>query len=139
MKPNLKLVEAKGDDITFTFGRFNPPTIGHEKLMDATKKAATKEYRVYASKSQDAKKNPLQYEQKVKWMKRMFPKHKSKIQSGGNYRTALDVAVPTILPSSVICCLNVLIFSSFISFSVLSSLGQSAITSSSKSSKSLSS
>ena len=93
MKPNLKLVEAKGDDITFTFGRFNPPTIGHEKLMDATKKAATKEYRVYASKSQDAKKNPLQYEQKVKWMKRMFPKHKSKIQSGGNYKTALDVAV----------------------------------------------
>ena len=93
MKPNLKLVEAKGDDITFTFGRFNPPTIGHEKLMDATKKAATREYRVYASKSQDAKKNPLQYEQKVKWMKRMFPKHKSKIQSGGNYKTALDVAV----------------------------------------------
>ena len=93
MKPNLKLVEAKGDDVTFTFGRFNPPTVGHEKVMDATKSAATKEYRVYASKSQDAKKNPLQYEQKVKWMKRMFPKHKSKIQSGGNYRTALDVAV----------------------------------------------
>jgi len=37
MKPNLKLVEARGDDITFTFGRFNPPTIGHEKLIDATK------------------------------------------------------------------------------------------------------
>jgi len=36
MKPNLKLVEARGDDITFTFGRFNPPTVGHEKLIDAT-------------------------------------------------------------------------------------------------------
>ena len=93
MKPNLKLVEARGDDITFTFGRFNPPTVGHEKVMDATKKAAAKDYRVYASKTQDPKKNPLKYEQKVKWMKRMFPKHKSKIQSGGNYRTALDVAV----------------------------------------------
>ena len=93
MKPNLKLVEARGDAITFTFGRFNPPTIGHEKLIDATKKAATREYRVYASKSQDPKKNPLDYEQKVQWMKRMFPKHKSKIVSGGNYRNALDVAV----------------------------------------------
>ena len=93
MKPNLKLVEARGDDITFTFGRFNPPTIGHEKLIDATKKAAAREYRVYASKSQDPKKNPLDYEQKVQWMKRMFPKHKAKIVSGGNYRNALDVAV----------------------------------------------
>ena len=93
MKPNLKLVEARGDDITFTFGRFNPPTVGHGKVMDATKSAATKEYRVYASKTQDPKKNPLDYNNKVKWMKRMFPKHKSKIVSGGNYKTALDVAV----------------------------------------------
>ena len=93
MKPNLKLVEARGDEITFTFGRFNPPTIGHEKLIDATKQAATREYRVYASKSQDPKKNPLDYEQKVQWMKRMFPKHKGKIVGGGNYKTALDVAV----------------------------------------------
>ena len=93
MKPNLKLVEARGDEITFTFGRFNPPTTGHEKLIDATKQAAGKDYRVYASHSQDAKKNPLHYNKKVQWMKKIFPKHKSKIQSGGNYRTALDVAV----------------------------------------------
>ena len=65
MKPNLKLVEARGDEITFTFGRFNPPTIGHEKLMDATKKNSSKDYRVYASHSQDPKRNPLKYDQKV--------------------------------------------------------------------------
>ena len=93
MKPKLKLVEARGDEITFTFGRFNPPTVGHEKLIDATKSASTREYRVYASKTQDPKKNPLDYEKKVKWMKKMFPKHKAKIVSGGNYRNALDVAV----------------------------------------------
>ena len=93
MKPKLKLVEARGVDITFTFGRFNPPTVGHEKLIDATKKAATNDYRVYASHSQDDKKNPLDYDNKVKWMKKMFSTHKSKIQSGGDYRTALDVAV----------------------------------------------
>ena len=93
MKPKLKLVEARGDDITFTFGRFNPPTVGHEKLINATQRAATKDYRVYASHSQDDKKNPLDYDNKVKWMKKMFSTHKSKIQSGGDYRTALDVAV----------------------------------------------
>ena len=93
MKPKLKLVEARGDEITFTFGRFNPPTVGHEKLIDATKSASNREYRVYASKSQDATKNPLHYNKKVKWMKKLFPKHKSQIQEGGNYRTALDVAV----------------------------------------------
>ena len=60
MKPNLKLVEARGDDVTFTFGRFNPPTIGHEKLMDATQKLG-RNYRVYASHTQDANKNPLDY------------------------------------------------------------------------------
>ena len=48
---------------------------------------------MYASHSQDAKKNPLSYDKKVKWMKKVFPKHKSKIISGGNYKTALDVAV----------------------------------------------
>ena len=53
MKPDLKLVEARGEDVTFTFGRFNPPTIGHEKLMDATKKGS-RNYRVYASHTQDS-------------------------------------------------------------------------------------
>ena len=35
----LYLKEDSGD-IVFAFGRFNPPTIGHEKLMDAIKKLA---------------------------------------------------------------------------------------------------
>ena len=91
MKPNLKLVEARGDDVTFTFGRFNPPTIGHEKLMDATQKIG-RNYRVYASHTQDANKNPLDYKTKVKYMKRMFPTHSRKIKLD-TVRTAIDVAV----------------------------------------------
>ena len=91
MKPDLKLVEARGDEVTFTFGRFNPPTIGHEKLMDATKRSS-RNYRVYASQTQDAARNPLDYNTKVKYMKRMFPKHSRNIQSG-NTRTAIDAAV----------------------------------------------
>ena len=91
MKPDLKLVEARGDDVTFAFGRFNPPTIGHAKLMDATKKGS-RNYRVYASHTQDSRRNPLDYNTKVKYMKRMFPKHSRSITSS-NDRTAIDVAV----------------------------------------------
>ena len=92
MKPDLKLVEARGDEVTFTFGRFNPPTIGHEKLMNATQKVGRRNYRVYASHTQDAATNPLDYNTKVRYMKRMFPKHSRNIESG-NIRTAIDAAV----------------------------------------------
>ncbi|HIC82779.1 MAG TPA: hypothetical protein EYO99_00320 [Candidatus Marinimicrobia bacterium] len=92
MKTHLKLVEARGDDITFTFGRFNPPTTGHEKLIDATKKIGGRNYRVYASHSQDSSKNPLDYETKIKYMKSMFRNHSRNIKSD-EARTAIDVAV----------------------------------------------
>ena len=52
-------LEARGDTAVFTFGRFNPPTTGHEKLIDALgkeqgKNAGSLMY-VYPSHSQDAK------------------------------------------------------------------------------------
>ena len=77
--------------IAFAFGRFNPPTIGHEKLMDMTR-GANKNYRIYASQSQDAKQNPLTHTKKVKYMKDMFPMHKRKI-SRDKLVTAIDVLV----------------------------------------------
>ena len=66
--------------VAFSFGRFNPPTIGHEKLMDNTRRA-NRNYRIYASQSQDAKKNPLKFRNKVAIMKSMFPAHARKISS----------------------------------------------------------
>ncbi len=48
--------------MVFSFGRFNPPTVGHEKLLDAVAKVARgSKYMVFASQSNDAKKNPLDY------------------------------------------------------------------------------
>ena len=45
------LVEDAKKEVTFVFGRFNPPTIGHEKLFDQTKKLSRSgTYRIYASK-----------------------------------------------------------------------------------------
>ena len=63
--------------IVITIGRFNPPTIGHEKLIDKVKSLSKKEkadYRIYPTKSQDKKKNPLSFERKIEAMKDMFPK-----------------------------------------------------------------
>ncbi len=61
--------------IVFAFGRFQPPTIGHELLVKTVKKIAgtTADHVIYASKTQDAKKNPLAVERKVYYLKRMFP------------------------------------------------------------------
>ena len=71
--------EARGDNTAvFTFGRFNPPTTGHGKLLDALAKQAKKNgapYYVFASHSENAKKDPLPYVKKVAYMKKMFPKH----------------------------------------------------------------
>ena len=47
--------------ITFAFGRMNPMTIGHEVVMNKAKAVGGKDYRIYVSKSQDRKKNPLDY------------------------------------------------------------------------------
>jgi len=78
--------------MTFAFGRFNPSTIGHELLMDKAKSVGGKNYRIYISQSQDRKKNPLGYSDKLKYMKKMFPKHaKNIIKSSA--RTAIEVAV----------------------------------------------
>ena len=79
---------------TFTFGRFNPPTIGHLKLLDAVKETASGgKYYVYASASNDAKKNPLKYEDKIKYMRKMFPTHARNIILDKSKRTVFDILV----------------------------------------------
>jgi hypothetical protein len=81
-------------EVTFVFGRFNPPTIGHEKLFDQTKKLARSgTYRIYGSKSVDAKKNPLQFKDKVKFIRKMFPKHARQVMADKDVRNVLDIAV----------------------------------------------
>ena len=79
MRKFSEIVEARGDTAVFTFGRFNPPTTGHEKLLDAVAGQAKKNvgapYYVFASHSENAKKDPLPYAKKVAYMKKMFPKH----------------------------------------------------------------
>lgn len=87
------VTESRGD-VTIVFGRFNPPTSGHEKLFEALKKASRGgTYRIYASKSQDPKKNPLEFKEKVKFLRKMFPKHARNIMADSDTRTVIEVAV----------------------------------------------
>src|SRR5210317_140949 len=79
--------------VYFTFGRMNPPTIGHEKLLNklAANARGSFPYRVYLSQSQDPKKNPLDYKAKVKYARKMFPKHARSIMMDKKIKTPFDV------------------------------------------------
>ena len=88
-----------GDDIVATFGRYNPPHKGHAKTMDYADKLAGSlgdkapgDQQFYASRSNDPKKNPLQYDYKVRTLQKMFPKHAGKWDTDENVRTVLDAA-----------------------------------------------
>jgi len=79
--------------VFFTFGRMNPPTIGHEKLMNKlSEKSGKNPYRVYLSQTTDKKKNPLHFNEKVKFSRKIFPKHARQIMSDSKIRNVLDVA-----------------------------------------------
>ena len=80
--------------ISITFGRFNPPTVGHEKLLAKVAKEAKSnggEYRIYPSRSQDPKKNPLDPGTKIKFMRLAYPDHANAIVDSDNMRTIFDV------------------------------------------------
>ncbi len=80
--------------VYFTFGRMNPPTTGHGKLLDVlSKKAGRNPYRIYLSQTADKKKNPLSYSDKVKHVRKMFPKHGRSVMINKKVRTAIEAAV----------------------------------------------
>ena len=78
--------------VFFTFGRMNPPTTGHEKLLDKlSRKAGRNPYNVYLSQSQDKKKNPLSYSEKVKYARKMFPRHARQIILDNKVKSVFDM------------------------------------------------
>jgi len=88
----MPVPEAAG--VVAVFGRFNPPTIGHQKLLDKAAKFAEKkgyELRIYPSRSQDAKKNPLTPEMKVTYMRQMFPDYAEYIIDDAKTKTIFNV------------------------------------------------
>jgi len=70
-----QLVEAKNDTVVFTFGRFNPPTIGHQVLVSKVVEVASwhlADHVVYLSQTQKPGKDPLPWKDKISLFKKMF-------------------------------------------------------------------
>lgn len=83
--------EAKNNTVVITFGRFSPPTVGHEKLVNKVKDEAKKRRAdplIFASHSFDKKKNPLNYQQKISFLKTAF----GSVIRVSDARTIIEVA-----------------------------------------------
>ena len=99
--PKAKKPEKPGDakprgsdDLTIAFGRFNPPTKGHEKLLRAAEKAAAGgDIKIYPSRTQDKKKNPIDPDMKISYMRKMFPKFEEQIINDPEMRSIFDVLI----------------------------------------------
>lgn len=90
----LPVPKTKGT-LTIAFGRFNPPTIGHQQLMDVAANAAAGDkdgqYLIFPSRSQDKKKNPLDPDTKIGYMQKFYPQHAGNIVNDPNTKTIFDV------------------------------------------------
>jgi hypothetical protein len=88
-------VEKTKGTLTVAFGRFNPPTIGHQQLMDVAANAASGDedgqYLIFPSRSQDKKKNPLDPDTKIDYMQRFYPTHAGNIVNDPSTKTIFDV------------------------------------------------
>ena len=86
---NNFISEQKEKSATFTFGRFNPPTTGHEKLV---KKLASvgrgTDVLLFSSHSNDKRKNPLTHKDKVKYLKKFF----GRMVVDANVRNVFEIA-----------------------------------------------
>ena len=88
---NPSLEEAASQTVVFSFGRMNPPTIGHEKLVDKINAVAKQNNampHLYLSQSYDSKKNPLPYATKIALAKKAFGNMVTKSRS----KTIMQVA-----------------------------------------------
>lgn len=88
------LKELPSRKVVFAFGRFQPPTTGHELLVNIVKKVASAQkadHVIFASRTHDKKSNPLPVDRKVYYLKRMFPKTNF-VAANDNVRTFIEAA-----------------------------------------------
>ena len=92
--PEDQAQEQELSPLTVVFGRFNPPTVGHEKLLKSAKRiSAGGDIKIYPSRTQDPKKNPLDPNKKVSFMKKMFPEFKDNIINDEEMKSIFNVLV----------------------------------------------
>ena len=85
------MIEGSGL-VVISFGRFNPPTIGHEKVIEKVKSmSGSAPFRIYPSHSVGPK-DPLPHTKKIAYMRKMFPKYKSNIIADKQAKTVINIA-----------------------------------------------
>ncbi len=90
--PEEQTGEEQAPTLTVVFGRFNPPTVGHEKLLkSAARASAGGDLKIYPSRTQDPKKNPLDPDTKISYMRKMFPEFGERIINDYKMATIFDV------------------------------------------------
>ena len=85
------ITEAKDKTAVFAFGRMNPPTTGHAKLIKKVMSVAKSESgmpMVFPSKTEDNNKNPLTYKTKIKVLRDVFG---NIINTSTSIKTPFDV------------------------------------------------
>ena len=93
MKKFRELTEAK-ETVVFGFGRFNPPTTGHEKLIKKVASiAGSNPFHIYPSHTTNPKRDPLPHALKTAYMRKMFRKYAKNIIADKGAKHALDIAV----------------------------------------------
>ena len=94
IKELLRKGVGRKQTVVFAFGRMNPPTIGHQKLID---RVITMAKRVkglpvlYVSATQDRRKNPLSVKQKIDYLKKMYPTGIQILPATGRERTFMEI------------------------------------------------
>ena len=87
-----ELFEADTDKhVTFCFGRFNPPTLGHKEVFK-TMAAQGGDMKIFTTMSQDAKKNPLDYATKVDFIRKIHPDYADNVVEDTSLNTITKVA-----------------------------------------------
>lgn len=82
----------KKKPIVITFGRFNPPHIGHEVSINYAINIAEKnkaDLAIIPSKTQDNDKNPLSFDRKLYWLNKMFPRYKKYFDKNAHINTPI--------------------------------------------------
>ena len=87
------LTEAENKKVVWAFGRMNPITQGHQHLVDKVSSLAKGgDYYIFLSHSQDGKKNPLPWETKLEFFKKIMPQQIQHLYSESDIKTPLQAA-----------------------------------------------
>lgn len=76
MKSFSSYIKESAKEITIVRGSFNPPVAAHEKMFEAASKVSGGgKYRIHSTHLNNETDHPLLYEKKIKYMRKMFPRH----------------------------------------------------------------